>query len=393
MELRVRSGKGSLVHSFRTDGLIRFAILLLALGLLGACQGREPSGSAVEILQVSQESAGANLRTLRADDGIYVTYPDLGSLSLILVRFPVPPPGSSAGAEPLGDGDGETTYLDRISETPEIEKRFGSAPMVRWHGLLNVFYADREREGTPVLKWVSGPSQAGKWWIDILPLEGDPLAVLPAPDGDVELYLAAGGALVRRALQSQSSTVLMETCDPEGDVSVIDTDGVRGITLFDRSSGRLYAVLDQGGRTQVRSLYTDGVVHHSVLHDGRLRVLLYSPRDSTLLLLEQSPGSQVFATTPVTLCEATTSVFLGYRAGRPYFLYTQRGETDDGRARYLISLLHSNGEQGETRYVPRELVRAESPIQRFSVVPVGNRLYVFFVQEGLKMFSLDLDEL
>jgi hypothetical protein len=372
--------------------IVSLGLPLIAAALLASCRGREASPApGVEVVQLSQESAGANLRALSTGRGIYVTYPDLGSLSLNLLHFPYPAADGSAAAKGLDLSGGETTYLDRISESPEIDERFGTAPLVDWNGLLNVFYSDREREGTPVLKWVSGPSPDGKWWIDILPFTGEPLAALPTSAGDVELFLASDGALIRRDLHGSESATLLERCDPTGDVCTVLADGIRGVTLFDRSSGRLYALLGEGSKTQVRAIYTDGAVHHSTVSEGRLRVLLYSPRDANLLLLEANPPSEGFATTPVTLCEGTTSVYVGYRSVHPYFLYTEQLERKEG-PRYLISLLTpSTDSGGQVRFHRTVLLQSESSIQRFSVITDGPHLYVFFVQDALKAFAVDLE--
>jgi hypothetical protein len=370
------------------------AAILFAACLTGCFKTETSPVSAIEVREISQESAGDNLQTLRVGEDIYVTYPDLAGLSLNLVHFDLSDPKTGGSTDVPSASSGDTTFLDRISETPEIDERFGTAVMIAWNGLLNVFYSDREMEGTPVLKWVSGPSEDEKWWIDILPFSGEPLAVLPGRQGDVELYLLRGAALVRQSVQTPDFQVLLDPCDPSGDICAIATDRRQEITIYDRSTRRLYALTRNDGTTDAKPVYTAGAVHHSILYDSRLRVLLYSPEESALLLLEEQIGTRSFSVTPVTLCEGTTAVYLGYHDGLPFFLYSERVvDREDGRNNLLSVLSASAAADGEVRYRKSELFTAGGPIRRLSVVADGSRLLVFFVQDTLKMLTLDAGNL
>ena len=397
--------------------------LLLPVALLSGCAESEPPAAPrPAVREISRESAGENIAVLRTNRELFVTYPDLGALSLNLVRLSLPDPESNEGPQVSGPRVEQTTYLDRISETPEIDERFGLGALVFWQGLLNVFYADQEREGPPVLKWVSGPSPDGRWWIDILPFSGQPLAALPVGE-DVELYLLQEGAIVRRSLRSAGTEELLNPCLPAGEIFSLVTEKRRGITVFDRSSQRLYALLHGSSGTETTAIYTAGAVHHSLMRGDQLKVLLFSPQESTLLLLEEREDSGGFVPTPVTLCEGTTAVFLGYRSDRPFFLYTERAVDREGESHHLLSLLTPTSEsagrssgnaaggtdggsgtdvsvgiaapdaRGSSAYKRTQLLELQSPIRRIRAVVDGRLLTVFFVQDTLKMFSVDLDEL
>ncbi|MBN1834812.1 MAG: hypothetical protein JW820_03115 [Spirochaetales bacterium] len=353
-----------------------------------------------EIREISSAAVGKNLRVLRSDGWVYLTYPDLATLSLNLVRLSCPSPAASDGDpdRPLPAADLRvegTTYLDRISETPEIGEGFGAAPLAVREGLLNLFYSDREREGAPVLKWVSGVPHEDRWWIDILPYPGEPLAVVASEQGDLELYLLSDQALVRRSVVREDVQELLRPCAPAPEVCVLQSPQRSGITVFDRASQRLYAVLrGPEGADRAEPVYTAGEAHHAIVHDGLLCVLVFVPGESSLLLLEEKPASnpRAFAATPVTLCEGTTSVFLGYWEGRPFFLYNQRVVDREGSPVYQLTLLSATRtEAGESAYRPTAVLELPEPVRRFVVSPAGSRLYVFFVQDTLKMLSLDLE--
>jgi len=391
----VRSSRPVAPPSALPPAVLLTVLLFPAALILAGCAESVPSPfMPSKVYEISKESAGDNFRILRTDRWIYLTYPDLGALSLNLVRLGFPEAGGPLHGPSLQVMD--ITYLDRITETPEIGEGFGIAPLVLRGGLLNVFYSDREREGTPVLKWVSNPTQEDKWWIDILPYSGEPLAVLPAGEDDLDLYLLRDEALVRQSLVTGESEELLSPCDPAREVCVVGAAEPAGITFFDRRSQRLYAFLRGRADGGARVVYTAGAAHHSILLDGRLRVLLFSPQEATLVLLEEQPGSgpYVFAVTPVTLCEGTTSVFLGYTGERPYFLYNERAVDQDGARSYLLTLLTpTQGRDGETRYQRAHLLQLDSPVRRFSVSEAGSSLHVFFVQETLKMLTVELDAL
>jgi hypothetical protein len=126
-------------------------------------------------------------------------------------------------------------------------------------------------------------------------------------------------------------------------------------------------------------------------------VLLFSPSDSTLLLLEEKRegAASTFAATPVTLCEGTTSVFLGYANDLPFFLYNERAvDPNVEGGEHLLSLLTpAIGQDGEIRYRRTELLHLDTPIRRLRVSSAGSLLHVFFVQDTLKVLTLDLASL
>jgi hypothetical protein len=199
---------------------------------------------------------------------------------------------------------------------------------------------------------------------------------------------------MRQNLRSGETEVVLDPCSPSGTTCNLLTDRRRGFTVYDRSSRRLYFVMRENGTTAVKPIYTSGAVHHAVIHDSRLRVLLHSPGESALLLLEEAAGEQSFTVTPVTLCEGTTAVHLGYRDGLPFFLFTERSIADEGAPRYVLAALSSSvTADGEVQYRKRELYSAERPAGALSVVPDGPRLWIFLVQDTLKLIIAEVGDL
>jgi hypothetical protein len=380
------------------------AVLTFAAAWLFSClPGSEASLPSTQEITISESSVGANFSLHLKNDSFDVVYPTLNALSLNYVSLmkEANPAGAQGAAEPCSLVVGDTTYLDRISYSPEIDINFGRHLFLAGSRSRHILYTDLENEGNLVLKWLSRTDGDDAWWIDSLPGLRYPLTGRLDEDEEIRAVVAEDGAISlyilnkERDLQRISTTVLPSGAFlAQGDISVVQEDDFWAFTAYDGSSKRLYLFHLKDNEIIPQAVYTAGEVHYSTIVNGRLLILIFEPLESTITLLEtesigDSPRDQKsFDITPVTLCEGTTSVYLASHEGRRFFLFNERTTDQQDNRRYQLSLLYPTTKGPQYRKVP--LVTGDVEIERFQALQTGDCLYVLYLQDELRLLSLSL---
>ncbi len=380
------------------------AVLTFAATWLFSCFPRsEDSLPTTREITISESSVGANFSLHLKNDRFYIVYPTLNALSLNYVSLmnEANPAAAQAAAQPCSLVVRDTTYLDRISYSPEIDISFGRHLFLASGSTRHILYTDLEDEGNLVLKWLSRTDDDDAWWIDSLPglkypligrlEENDEIRAVVAEDGALSLYILSK----ERDLQRISTTVLPSGAFlAQGDVCVVQEDDFWAFTAYDGSSKRLYLFQLKDNEIISQAVHAAGEIHYSTIVNGRLLILIFEPLESTITLLEtESIGDSAreqmsFDIIPVTLCEGTTSVFLAFHEGRRFFLFNERTVDQQDNRRYQLSLLYPTDKAPQYRKVP--LVTGDVEIEGFRALQAGDCLYVLYLQDELRLLSLSL---
>ncbi len=366
--------------------------------LLAACSKTQSSiVPAICDIAVTEDQTGLNFSLQQIDKTLFLVYPDLSSLSLnlVTVRFDA--------RQPDRLDLGETSYLDRISDTPEVEEDFGFHLFFAGSAQQQILYVDREEEDRKVLKWLTKKSPQQPWWIDALPDLGRPVAGWSTEGKDLELFFLQDRSLNLYRLSEEHNPQLIGgpvrfdgPFVPAGEVSTIHDGGFRAFTAYDTQSRRLYLISRQGEGIRWEAIYPHGEAHCSRVVDSRLLILVYEPAGSTLTLLERPPKDGEFAkdgaftAVPVTLCEGTTCVFLAVHQGRLYYLFNERSSEGTEAEGFSLSILYPSRTSKGWRYEKARLVEGEAPIRAFRVHQIDDRLYIAYLRDSLRLLSFSL---
>jgi len=392
---------------------IRIAVVLTlaatCLTLFSCFPGSEAPLPSTQEITITESSVGVNFSLHVNNDSFYIVYPALNALSLNFVDFvnlmdAADLATARSSAEPCSLAVRDTTYLDRISYTPEIDINFGRHLFLADGRTRHILYTDLENEGNRVLKWLSRTDDDDAWWIDSLPGLRYPLIGRLDEEDGIRAVVAEGGALSLyilnkdRDLQRISTTVLPSgDFLAQGDVSVVQQDDFWAFTAYDGSSRRLYLVHTKDDEIAAQAVYTAGEIHYSTIANGRLLILIFEPLESTITLLEtdltgdHTLDQKSFEVLPVTLCEGTTSVFLAFHEDRRLFLFNERTTDQEDNRSYQLSLLYPATKGSQYRKVP--LVTGDAEIERFRALQVGDCLYVLYLQDELRLLSLSLADI
>lgn len=379
-------------------------ILTFSATWLFSCRpGSEAPLPSTQEITISESSVGANFSLHLKNDRFYIIYPTLNALSLNYVSLVKEANTAAAqgAAEQCSLVVRDTTYLDRISYSPEIDINFGRHLFLASDSTRHILYTDLENEGNLVLKWLSRTDDDDAWWIDSIPglkypltgrlEEDDEIRAVVAEDGAISLYILNK----ERDLQRISTTVFPSGAFlAQGDVSVVQEDDFWAFTAYDGSSKRLYLFYLKDNEIIPQAVHTAGEIHYSTIVNGRLLILIFEPLESTITLLEtESIGNSAseqksFGINPVTLCEGTTSVFLAFHEGRRFFLFNERTTDHQDNRRYQLSLLYPTNKGPQYRKVP--LLTGDVEIEGFRALQAGDCLYVLYLQDELRLLSLSL---
>jgi hypothetical protein len=384
---------------------LRIAVVLtFAAAWLYACSpGSEAPLPFTQEITIAESSVGAHFSLHLNNDSFYIVYPTLNALSLNIVDLINEASLSAApgAAETCSLILRDTTYLDRISYTPEIDINFGRHLFLASGSTRHILYTDLENESSLVLKWLRRTNADDEWWIDSLPGLKYPLIGRLDEDDEIHAVVPEDGALSlyildkKRDLQRISTTVVPSgDFLAHGDVSVVQQDDFWAFTAYDGSSKRLYLVHLKDNEIAVQAVYSAGEIHYSTIANGRLLILIFEPLESTITLLETELSGdhtleqKSFDVIPVTLCEGTTSVFLATYEDRRFFLFNERTTDQEDKRIYQLSLLFPLTKGAQYRKVP--LVSGDVEIERFRALQVDGCLYVLYLRDELRLLSLSL---
>jgi len=387
-------------HLMRIAAILTFAATCLTLiSCFPASKAPLPS---TQEITVAESSVGANFSLHLDNDRFYIIYPALNALSLNFVDFVFDL--KNAANKPCSLIVRNTTYLDRISYTPEIDINFGRHLFLSGGSIRHLFYADLENEGNLVLKWLSRADDEDSWSIDSLPGLGYPLIGRLGTDGEIQVVVAEGGTLSLYRLNEERdlkriSTTVFPSGDflAQGDIFGVQQDDFWAFTAYDGSSKRLYLVHVKDNEITAQAVYAAGKIHYSTIANGRLLILIFEPLESTITLLETeltgdcALEQKSFDVIPVTLCEGTTSVFLASYEGRRFFLFNERTADQEDKRSYQLSLLYPAARESKYRKV--SLATGDAGIERFRALQVGDCLHVLYRQEELRLLSLSLADI
>lgn len=382
-------------------------VLTFAATWLFSCfPGSEAPLPPTQEITITESRVGTNFSLHQNNDRFYIVYPTLNALSLNFVNLmnAANPAEAKGAADPCSLVVRHTTYLDRISYTPEIDINFGRHLFLTNGSTRHILYTDLENEGNLVLKWLSRTDDDDAWWIDSLPGLKYPLIGRLDEDGEIRAVVAEDGVLSLYILNKERdfqriSTTVFPSGDflAQGDLSVIQHGDFWAFTAYDGSSKRLYLVHMKDHEIAAQAVYTAGEIHYSTIINGRLLILIYEPLESTITLLEtelirdHALERTSFDAIPVTLCEGTTSVFLAFHQDRRFFLFNERTVDHEDKRSYQLSLLYPTTKGSQYRKVP--LVTGDVNIERFRALQVGDCLYVLYLQDKLRLLSLSLADI
>ncbi|MBN2553519.1 MAG: hypothetical protein JXB06_12155 [Spirochaetales bacterium] len=387
------------MRTIGTSAPLALTVVCIVCLLLGSCD----SGSGERRLDVhetviSDHSAALNLSLSLSGERLYMVYPAVDALSLNLVSADI-------ANDPLRPVLNDTTYLDRISYSPDIDDSFGRHLFVPGNRLSHILYLDRESEENSVLKWLSKTETEETWWIDSFPGLSEPLFALDEGNGALRVLVAEAAILsLRRLSREAQPTPLVQAEFPagklqlQGDVCVVQQEDYRALTAFDGLTKRLYFITLAEDSIEAVPVYTAGAIHFSTILDDRLLILIYESSQATITLLERAfqrdtkAPQPAFESIPVTLCEGTNSVFLASHRGKRLFLFDEQISDHRERATHQLSILYSGSSQSQCDKLT--LIEQEAPIEGFDALKVGDVLYVLYMSGNtLTLLSLSLPSL
>ncbi len=358
------------------------SIILFSL-LSAACTSERNNNQLhIQILDLSEGPAGTHFSLNRNGSELYVLYPDRESLSLKLIGLSVKQHGVALK---------DTFSLDRISYTPEINSSFGEHIHLILNEQQHIFYYDSEGEGKRVLKWINKSFSEDTWWIDIVPSSGKLVAGLNTEQDLIALFLSLEYRLILNFPGSDvHRKIILNNISPRGDVSILSDAGTPGFTLFDAISHRLYLIRQQGNSFLADPIFDSGEVHYAeYTSEDDLKVLVYDSTSASLTLLEKSMAQNSLSSIPVTLCQGTNSVFFFYKGNTIYFLFNEVTIDRKQEKSYRLSLIVPK----DDGFHKTSLFSSPTPIHKFKALFMDETLFIAFIQENLKLISLEISNL
>jgi len=382
----------------RTRASVLLPVIIFCLLLCSCFSDSGDRRLEIQETAVSDHAGGLNFSMHPGDARLYMIYPSVDALSLNLVTAEL-----SRGS--LRPNLEDTKYLDRISYSPDIDDSFGRHLFLSDDRFHHILYIDREGEENSVLKWLSQTGTDDTWWIDAFPGLSEPLAAVPEQEGALQVVVSEGTSLSLYRLQPEGQPLQLASTalstgplQPAGRTYVVRQGDHWAFSVYDDRSKRLYFVHPGQGTLEIEPVYTSAAVHYSTILDDRLRILLFEPGKSKIMLLDraliwdQAADQRSFEVLPVTLCEGTSSVFLTTYNGRHLFLFNERVFDQREQDTYQLSLLYpgSNG----TKYEKVVLVEGDADIQGFTALKVADTLYVLYLRKDeLTLLSASLEKL
>jgi len=384
-----------------TFRVVSLAAAVLGYGVLLSCSSESADFFPnLHEYRITEKQSGFNFTIQSTGERLFVTYPDLSTLSLNLVPVDI----LDQETDPCSLKVDATSFLDRISDTPEIDRGFGAHLLFVDSGGQNIVYSDRESEGSELFKWLSRAKSEETWWIAALTGLGKPLIGRKLGEKRLELVLQRSGSLYLYRLEGEDDPqqiagplISATAYVPAGAVSELRQGEYWACTAYDSDSQRLYLVRLGEQKASADPLYSSGEVHHSLIAEDRLLILLYEPESSSLLLLEKPLSAAAedgagFEVVPVTVCAGTTSVFLAVVGSKRYFLFNERIAAAESENAYRLALLCPKATNKGVRYDKVDLLESPVQIRRFQALQIGRCLYIACLQDGIRLLSFALPD-
>ena len=390
------------INTLMSEHIITLPLILLlvfSILIISCADEVDKHPIKTKIIDLSNGMTGANFSLQKVGSNLHILYPDLESLSLKMLTF-------SGEIEKPFEPE-ETYYLDRIGYSPEVDYTFGEHLYLVEDNRQHIFYFDLEGEEKKVLKWINKTFSEKTWWIDIVPASGKLVAALSVDPDRIDLFLNLEEALVvepafryspvretekdadpsvRSVLPAKIPRTIRPLL-PAGDVSIISGNKLKGFTVYDTLSHRLYLIKQDAGRYLSEALFDFGEIHYSALTSGEnLDILVYDSASSELIFLEKELSGEQPRQTPVTLSRGTRSVYFFLLSEQRYFVFDEIALDKNRKKTYRISLLY----MADEGYVKTFLLESSNPIRKFKAVYQKQKLYLVFLQETLKFMVADL---
>ena len=381
--------------------MVKTRVILLAASVIlaGGCSAFIRSEKAnPDMLQVARGRLGGEVSLAQAGGSLVAVYSDRETAGLYEVEIPV--------ADRLPDQPPAAKLIDRIDVGPPLAGTFGQHVLASNGTTVTVFYLARAAEDKMILKLASHPVETQDWTLDTVEPAGTPLAVVPDQRGHLDLFWSAGSLLHVSYPGTGPVDSLASPFVPDGRAGAFFFTGAdnvaQGVTAFDSASGKLFLLTGNGSTYNAVTVDGAGPVQSSLaVADGRAAVLTWIPSTRRVELLTLGQDASVRSRTTVTISAGTNEVqalpFPGIsqtdqepRADRLLFLYDDARRLGGGRWHYEISLLAPAGWGLAGRYRRVVLLTGADPIESFSALEAGGRLYVLVKQDGVKLLSWKL---
>jgi hypothetical protein len=388
--------------------LAAFLILISGCGVFVRSEKAHP-----QVLQVARGRLGGEVSLARAADSLVAVYSDWETTGLYEVEIPV--------ADQLPSAPPPAQMIDRIDIGPPLAASFGEHALISSGDTVTVLYLARAAEDKLILKLASHAMDASGWTLDVVEPPGDPVAVLPAGQGRLDLFWAAGSLLHMSYPGSGPVDSLVDPFTPAGrageflagsnrDEGGGESSATRGVTVYDSISHALVMLRWNGFAFETTRLDGAGPVNSSLmLADGRVAVLSWNPSTRRLEMLVKGQDASQASRTLVTLSAGTSEVALlpsparaqssggslqrstDSRVDRLLFLYDDVKRVG-GRLVHELSLLTPGAGLGlgARKYRRVVLLSGMDPIDSFSAIEVGETLYVLVRQDGVKLLQWKL---
>lgn len=361
------------------------ALLMAFIVLLTCCTARQ-QGFLLhpETMSIPGNSHGRFVSLAAAGTSLLAVFSERETTTLKFMRLPLGPHLPAEAPAP--------TIVDKVDVSPPLSPTFGVHVLAARGDSIYLLYLDRESEDRSVLKLASKSLEAPQWNLDVLEPPGEPLAALPAENGAVSVFWAAGSILSRRLPVASPLSTLRSSFQQTGQSSVFGPDG---FTVFDAVARSLIVVRAGEAGFSCRELAGATPVQSALLApDGLLAVLTWDAQTRRLYLLEQRSDMEKASRTTISLSEGTGTVALLPSPVRSTYLFLFDEESQLGgiRTQHQLSIIAPGYLLGAigTRYRKATLLSGTEPIEGFSALETQDALYVLALQGGLKLLRLGL---
>jgi hypothetical protein len=356
----------------RLGGALPVALLL---ALLAGCTGRGFVDLHPETLSFAPEAAGGAVSLVRIGGELLGVFSDRSTASLDSVQVPI---GEHLPTQ------AEVDVVDVVDFAPPLSAAFGRHVLTSRGDTAALLYEDRASADTTVLKLATRGAGASQWTVDVMDPAGEPLSVVPNPDGGFDAFWAQGSLFWWRP--SGVTAEVMPGFKPSG---APHTFGPGGFTAYNADDNSLYVVERIGGIFRARSFPVAGPVQSSLESpDGTLSVLSWDGSTRRLLLFEDAHDGRAPVTTTVTISDDTHVVALlpGHSGGPQLFLFDETNPSGGLRA-HRVSLVAPAAALGQpgNRYLKSVLFEGTQAVEGLDAVETPGALYVLVQSAGMTL--------
>ena len=349
----------------------------LSLLVLVGCTGRALVDLRPETISFAPDAAGGAVSLVRTGGELMGVFSDRSTASLDSVQIPI---GEHLPAQAAVD------VVDVVDFAPPLSAPFGRHVLSARGDTAALLRASVD---TAVLKLAIHNPGASQWTLDVMDPPGDPLAVVPNPDGGFDVFWAAGSLFWRRP-----AGVTAEVMPGFKAGGAPHAFGSAGFTAYNASDGSVYAVKRTGGVFRARPFPDAGPVQSSLESpDGTLSVLSWDRSSRRLLLFQEAHAGRGPSATTVTLCDDTHAVtLLPGQSGAPEVFLFDESNPAGGRSSHRVSLVAPASALGRTgnRYLKSVLFESAQSIDGFDAVETPGALYILVQSSGMKLLRVPM---